>query len=150
MTQLYFAYGSNMSTARMQERIPRAEPLGAARLEGHRLVCNKRGKDGTGKANLVASEGHVAWGVLFAGLAADDWNRLDRFEWGYERTVGRVSTHAAEPVEARLYLALAPETFEIPPFDWYRDHCLNGAREHALPAPVVRQIAGWAVEIDRR
>ena len=39
---------------------------------------------------------------------------------------------------------------EIPPFDWYRAHCLEGAREHRLPDRIVEEIAGWAVEIDAR
>jgi hypothetical protein len=68
MTQLYFAYGSNMSSGRLR---PGAVPAGAARLEGYRLRCNKRGRDGSGKAE--------AWGVLF-WLPDPDWEALDRFE----------------------------------------------------------------------
>lgn len=155
MTQLYFAYGSNMSSARLRARIPGAVPAGAARLEGYRLRCNKRGKDGSGKANLVSTAEAEAWGVLFR-LPDPDWEALDRFEWGYERQVCHVLSGLGEGVgavelrEAQLYVALRPEEREIPPFDWYRRHCLEGAREHALPGHVVAQISGWRVERSSR
>ena len=146
MHPLYFAYGSNMSTARLRARIPTAEPVGAARIDGYRLVCNKRGKDGSGKANLVSTAGGEAWGVLFR-IDAHDWPALDRYEWGYERRSRRVLVTRGESCEAQLYLALHPEQLEIPPFDWYRELCLEGAREHALPAQVISEIARWTVEL---
>ena len=71
----YFAYGSNMSSLRLRERIPSARSLGAARLAGWRLAPNKRGRDGSGKANLVVDANSVVWGVLYQ-LVAADWPRL--------------------------------------------------------------------------
>ncbi len=68
---LYFAYGSNMTSARLRARIPSARSVGAARIDGRRLVCNKRGRDGSGKANLCASPGGEAWGVVYEVDAAD-------------------------------------------------------------------------------
>ncbi len=145
MHPFYFAYGSNMSTARLRARIPTAAPVGAARIDGYRLICNKRGKDGSGKANLVTTPDGEAWGVLFR-IEAGDWRALDRYEWGYERRPCRVVA-TRESCSAQLYLALAPESREIPPFDWYRSHCLDGAREHALPAQVIDEIEHWTVEL---
>ena len=137
-----------MSTDRLRARIPGAEPAGAARIEGFELVCNKRGKDGSGKANLVEASAS-AWGVLFRVTHAD-WTALDRFEWGYARHTCRVFDRADTPLDAQLYLALAPEPRDIPPYDWYRAHCLDGAREHDLPGDVIATIESWAVEIARR
>jgi len=145
MQPFYFAYGSNMSTPRLRERIPEAEPAGAAWVDGYRLTCNKLGKDGSGKANLVPSAGDAAWGVLFSGFADTAWTSLDRFEWGYSRASCRVLTAEGQHVEARLYLALEPAEHEIPPFDWYRSHCLSGAVEHRLPEPVIETIRQWTV-----
>ncbi len=138
-----------MSTARLRARIPTAAPVGAARIDGYRLVCNKRGKDGSGKANLVSTAGDVAWGVLFR-IDVHDWHALDRFEWGYERSSCRVFFPGGERCDAELYLALSPEQREIPPFDWYREHCLEGAREHDLPAQAIGEIAHWTVELGSR
>ncbi|MEZ4215448.1 MAG: gamma-glutamylcyclotransferase family protein [Myxococcota bacterium] len=144
MQDLYFAYGSNMSTARLRARIASARHVGAARLAGHALVCNKRGKDGSGKANLVPHAARDAWGVVFE-LARADWPALDRFEWGYARSACVVHARDGTALEAHVYLALAPGPGPLAPFDWYRDHCLAGALEHALPQEVVGEIRGWRV-----
>jgi len=139
----YFGYGSNMSSARLRARIPQARPLGAALLPAHRFACNKRGRDGSGKANVVAERNAEVWGVLFE-LPRDAWPALDRFEWGYRRTTARVE-HSGAALEAELYVALAPAAVELPPFDWYRDHMLAGAREHGLPPGVVAALAALPV-----
>ena len=149
MTELYFAYGSNMSSARLRARIPDVQALGAARLRGYELVCNKRGKDGSGKANLLASPDAEAWGVLFS-VAAVHWSTLDRHEWGYERAACEVLDAAGSARSAQLYFALAPEASDLAPFDWYRDHCLVGAREHALPRHAIARIEGWSVAVSDR
>ena len=52
-------------------------------------------------------------------------------------------------LEVQIYLALAPGDVALAPFDWYRDHCLAGAREHALPEHVVDEIRGWTVVASR-
>ena len=44
----YFAYGSNMSIARLSERAPSAEVIGVARLRSHVLRFHKVGTDGSG------------------------------------------------------------------------------------------------------
>ena len=143
MPDLYFAYGSNMSTARLHERILSAVPRGAASIAGHRLVCNQRGKDGSGKANLDPTSGQNAWGVVFEVETAI-WKQLDAFEWGYERLTCAVEIGGVTH-EAQFYLALAPDRAAIPPFAWYRDHCLRGALEHKLPHVAVDEIASWEV-----
>jgi hypothetical protein len=48
---VYFAYGSNMSTARLRERMPSCKPLGTATLPGHALRFHKRSTDKSGKCN---------------------------------------------------------------------------------------------------
>ena len=143
MPDLYFAYGSNMSSTRLRDRIPSARAVGVAHFAGHALVCNKRGKDGSGKANLVERVDASAWGVVFE-VGAGDWPALDRFEWGYERASCEVVIERSAVV-VQTYHALTPEPESIAPFDWYRDHCLLGAREHALPSEVVDEIASWRV-----
>ena len=65
---VYFAYGSNMLTARLRERTPSATPIGIGRLTGHVLSWDKRSRaDGSGKCDAEATghERDVIWGVLF-------------------------------------------------------------------------------------
>ncbi|MDP6977172.1 MAG: gamma-glutamylcyclotransferase family protein [Myxococcota bacterium] len=133
--RFYFAYGSNMSTERLQARVERARPVGRGRYPDMELTFNKRGVDGSGKANLMARRDACAWGVLF-DLHPDDWQILDRFEPGYARTACSIQLDTAELVEAQVYLAVPPLA-PLAPHDWYRDHLLRGAQEHALPADVI-------------
>jgi hypothetical protein len=53
---VYFAYGSNMLTARLRERCPSARPLGLAAAPGYGVAFNKQGMDGSGKATLAMLE----------------------------------------------------------------------------------------------
>ena len=84
LTGLYLAYGSNLSSARMRERVASAQTLGVARLEGWRLACDKRGRDGSGKANIVPDGEAVVWGVVYR-LERGQLSLLDRYEGGYDR-----------------------------------------------------------------
>ena len=131
MQALYFAYGSNLASRRMGERVPGARPRGRARLEGWRLVADKPGRDGTAKLNLVREAGAHVWGGVWA-LRVQDLLVLDRFEGGYERLAVSVCADAGA-VAATTYvsrrggarLGLDPD---------YKALVLEGAREHALPA----------------
>lgn len=133
----------------MRARIPLAEPVITARLAGHRLVCDKPGVDGSGKANLRGDPESVAWGVVYR-IPASDWTVLDRFEVAYARHYCQLTTTRGEPLAAQLYLAVKPSDKPLPPFDWYREHMLLGAEEHGLPADVLDEIESWTVKFDTR
>ena len=136
--ELYFAYGSNMSTERLRARVPLATPMGRAHCYGMRLVFNKVGADGSGKANLVEDSSAEAWGVLFA-IPSSAWTDLDRFEPGYARVVREFALASGESLAAQVYLGVG-EAREIPPHAWYRAHLLRGAVEHGFPDEIVRMI----------
>ena len=136
--QLYFAYGSNMSTERLRARIPAAAPVGRASWTGMKLVFNKVAADGSGKANLVVDPSAVAWGVVFR-VSLADWEILDDFEPGYGRVRCSVTSDSGEQLRAQVYLGTG-STCDTPPHDWYRDHLIRGAVEHALPEETVREI----------
>jgi hypothetical protein len=51
--QWYFAYGSNLSSEQKECRTGTIREARRARLDGYRIAFNKRGGDGTGKANIV-------------------------------------------------------------------------------------------------
>ena len=80
----YFAFGSNMSNRRMKDRIPSASPLGIGRLKGYKFYCNKKSNDGSGKGNLLRSDGSDVWGVVFE-INKSDLAVLDGYEVGYQR-----------------------------------------------------------------
>jgi hypothetical protein len=129
---LYFAYGSNLLSARMRERVPSAVARGPARLSGWRLATDKRGRDGTGKANLRRDPAAAVWGVAWA-IDPAEWPRLDRFEGGYARIPVEVETPLGARLAAHTYVS--DRLTDDPVLDpAYKRAIVDGAREHGLPA----------------
>ena len=146
MHELYFAYGSNLSSRRLGERISGARALAAAQLDDYRLVFNKPSRDGSGKANLIPAKDHRAWGVIWS-IPADTWSILDQFEPGYARDACRVRDEAGGWHSAQVYLWLTPSP-EQAPFASYLNHIREGALEHALPASFLEQLRGVSCRPD--
>lgn len=136
MQATYFAYGSNLLTSRMQGRVPSARACGPARLRAHRLTTDKRGRDGTGKANLRREAGQFVWGVLWS-LDSEHWAQLDAVEGDYRRIAVRVENAAGERIQAETYISehLTADSVVAPA---YKRCMVDGAREHGLPDDWVR------------
>jgi hypothetical protein len=139
VADLYFAYGSNMSSARIGARLTAPVYVCTARITGYRLAFNKPGRDGTGKANLVPDAEGVAWGVVWR-IAVQDWPRLDGFEPGYARRACVVEGPEGDTRRVHVYLH-AERGPDVPPHAWYVQHVIDGAREHGLPEVYVESIA---------
>ena len=144
-TYLYFAYGSNMSSARLTARTPSARVVGPGRLPGHALRWHKLGRDGSGKCDVVfAGRGSsaVVWGVVYRIDCAEkaDLDRIEGLGVGYDKHEVVVATEAGE-IAARTYRA-RPNAVNatLRPRQWYKAHVLDGAREHGLPASYVAMI----------
>lgn len=137
-TSLYYAYGSNLTTARMVARIASARPICAARAQHFRLSLGKAGRDGSGKATLVAATGAFVWGIVYA-IDPGAWPQLDRFEPGYERVRIPLATERGRPLAATTYIA--PETAPDPTaLRWYKRLIVGGAQEHGLPADYISRL----------
>ena len=143
-TYRYFAYGSNMSTARLRERTPSARALGTGRLPRHRLRWHKLGRDGSGKcdAAFTGRQEDAVWGVLF-DIDCAEKPLLDAAEGlgiGYCEVNAHIVT-ATGAVVAHTYQA-KPDKIDaaLQPLDWYKQHVLRGARQHGLPAAYIATI----------
>ncbi len=140
---VYFAYGSNMSRARLATRVSAAEALGPAHVSDWRLAFNKPGRDGTGKANLVPAAGARTWGVAWS-LPEDAWPVLDGFEADYERAVFRLLRADGRELHAHVYLYECPaDAPSIPPSREYVDHLVGGATEHGLPEDYIATLRAF-------
>lgn len=138
---LYFAYGSNMASARLEARVPSARPLGAARLADFAWRCNKHGADDTAKANLVHETGAETWGVLYE-IDARSLEVLDRVEGGYERVAVTVM-RGDEQLRAHTYVS--EQLIEVgTPASWYLGLVVSGAREHGLPTEWIDSLEALA------
>lgn len=114
--------------------------MGAARLSGYRLVCDKAGADGSGKANLQTDPASEVWGAIYT-LDAADWADLDAHEPDYERIEVEVSWYS-ETLCAQTYRSSRTTSDPIP-FAWYKRLIVEGAREHALPDEWIRALDAW-------
>lgn len=137
----YFAYGSNMSIARLRERVPSAEPLGCRALKQHILRFHKAGKDGSGKCDAFFTGGdeHTIFGGLFE-LDPFEKHFLDKAEglgYGYDEKSVIVHAEDGSSLEATTYYATAIEE-ALKPYTWYVNHVLVGAAEMALPAEYIQ------------
>ena len=129
----YFAYGSNMPTARIRARCPSAAAVGIAELSGHELRWHKRSIDGSGKCDVVTSDAHDAcvFGVIYE-IAQSERAKLDAVEGnGYEAVQTEVHC-GARSLTTTLYRAKAADP-TLRPYSWYRDLVIAGAKEHGLP-----------------
>ena len=133
----YFAYGSNMLTDRLRERVPSATAIGIGQLLGHALRWDKRsGRDGSGKCDAEATslKDDIVWGVLFE-LDPEDKPALDKAEGvsdGYlEKSVNVLTEDGL--VTAVTYCATDKDP-ALRPYHWYKALVIAGAREHGLPA----------------
>jgi len=138
---LYFAYGSNMLTARLRARTPSARPVATGWIDGRRLAFHKLGADGSGKCDIAPAPPDArVHGVLFEVARAEE-PALDRVEglgWGYRKDTIVVAT-ADGDVEASTYLATRIRD-GIRPFCWYHGFVVAGAEEHLLPDDYVAEI----------
>lgn len=128
---LYFAYGSNIKTDRLQGRISSARVMGRGRLVNKRLTCSKKSKDGSGKANLEDGPREEVWGVLYE-IDPSELKLLDKIEGDYRRVTMKINTDEEKVVEAEVYTS-TELTSEVIPYDWYKELLICGARDHQLP-----------------
>lgn len=141
----YFAYGSNMSKARLRQRVPSALCLGSARLAGYRLAFHKAGRDGSAKCDIVPQADTTVHGVVFE-IDAGEKPLLDRREdlgRGYQTRTVELDTDDHGRLSAFTYIALLIDP-RLQPFDWYKQHVLFGATENRLPVDYVAAIAAVA------
>lgn len=141
MTLSYFAYGSNMCSAWLQNRVPGAEVIERAVLRDYELRFRKRSSDDSSKCDVVPAAGRLVHGVVFQ-IPLDEKPKLDAAEGkGYYETPCTVSNLGGAQIAAFMYVAEGGFVDEsLLPYAWYKRIVLSGAREHDLPAAYVAAI----------
>jgi gamma-glutamylcyclotransferase (GGCT)/AIG2-like uncharacterized protein YtfP len=138
---LAFAYGSNLDREAMRARCPASEPIGPARLLGHRFIIMREGY-----ASVVRDPRREVWGLLW-NLDLADMPALDRYEslasGLYRKTFLPVVTSAG-PRRALVYIARSREPGT--PRPRYIATVLAAAQAAGLPPAYLKEIAAWSVE----
>jgi hypothetical protein len=141
-----FSYGSNMSSTRIRKRCPSAVPVDTVYITGYKFLFNKVSKDGSGKGNVVRtnSENDKVWGVVFE-IRNEEKQLLDKAEGkgrGYVEQTITVTNSEGVHFEVQIYLAIDSTYLNnvLGPFDWYKEHCVRGAKEFKLPAAYIEYL----------
>lgn len=142
MTFLYFAYGSNMLTARLQRRCDGADPVSIAYANDRMIEFSKLSNDESGKATLRYAPGRRTPGVLFE-IPRAQRRALDRVE-GYPGHYDRCSAFPVrrfdgQSVQVLTYLARSPVP-NLNAYDWYLALVIAGALGHGLDAEHVADL----------
>ncbi len=132
----YFAYGSNMSLLRLQERVPSAKRLETVTLKNHQLRFNMSGTDGSGKCDSFQTNNSedIVIGALFE-ISPHERGALDRAEslgYGYNEKIVSVQNDGGEVFEALTYYAIDIDA-SLMPYSWYLNHVITGAKETKVP-----------------
>jgi gamma-glutamylcyclotransferase len=142
MSQIIFAFGSNMCSARLRNYGVAPDTKGqAALLQDYRLVFNKKSVDGSGKANVESHNGEQVWGVIYF-IPDEHLPKLDKGEGtGYRRERIPINMADGTIIEAWTYLASNPSTRAVLlPYSWYKQFLIEGAKEHGLPLTYLREL----------
>ena len=131
MTIHYFAYGSNLASHRLLQRIPEARVDRVATLRQHRLCWHKNDKGQSGKCDIKYTDDHndVIYGVIYL-ISADGKETLDYYEghgFGYLSKTVEITTLDGETIDALTYYAIDIDVIQQP-YHWYKEHVLRGAR----------------------
>jgi gamma-glutamylcyclotransferase len=150
-TFLYFAYGSNMSTRRLERRVGKADKIAIGYVSGRTLTFDKRSQDRLGDSSgkcdcqKSANQEDRVWGVVFRARSSE-MTRLDRAEGlghGYHvENLTVEGSNASEVSETKIRAYVADPQAKDPslqPYHWYKEYVLSGAVAHNLPPDYVRQ-----------
>lgn len=142
--QWYFAYGSNLASDQKENRTGPIRVQSRARLDRYRIAFNKRGTDGTGKANIVPDPSGTVWGVVYL-CSPNALKAMDRHEGvsggHYARKGVRVRVDGGAELDAVTYVA-GNELIDnsLAPSQEYLQTILRWAKEHGLPEEYIRHL----------
>lgn len=143
----YFAYGSNMSHAQMQQRCPSSKFIKHAILCGYRFVFDGYSRKWNGSvANVIESPDEVVWGGIFE-INKDNLAALDCYEGypeSYDRKLATVRDGEGNEIEAILYCR-APKKIGRPASD-YLNIIIEGANDCGLPEEYIDNLRKEALK----
>ena len=145
----YFAYGSNMSRAQMQERCPGSRLVGSARLAGYRLGFTRHSpRWGAGVADVVPDPSSEVWGLLYdvTDMHIAELDAREGHPHHYVRMP--VDVRGAEGVVVAWTYGVVSKVDFVAPSRRYHEIMLAAAREHAFPGEYVARLAAFdAVDV---
>lgn len=154
---LYFAYGSNMSVKRLNDRKIHTDKVGIGELRDYKLVCNKKSMDQSLKFNIESSKGSQVYGVMYR-VPESDMPKLDEFEGalhGDKHYIREMMTiiYNGEEQQAATYICTCTENIDNSgknkPYSWYVHHALIGACEAGIDHDYIKKYINIASKEDQ-
>jgi len=145
----YFAYGSNLSSLKMNKWSMNVEFVTTARLDNWQFAMNKKGKDGCCRANIEEKDDEHVWGVIYR-IPEYKIEKLDEYEGlgkGYRADWLNVLGKNGESINAYVYIGKKLKN-NLPVHKWYSDFIISGAREHKLPLEYVFKLENILDKLD--
>jgi gamma-glutamylcyclotransferase (GGCT)/AIG2-like uncharacterized protein YtfP len=126
----YFAYGSNMKTERLKERIGNVHNAFRGELRDFEFLYNKKSVDGSSKANIRPGVGQTVHGVCFE-IDEASFEDLKTCEKGYDLNEVPIFTPDGNLIISRTFISesLSAE----PPTKEYVGLVIEGAKKYGLP-----------------
>ena len=127
----YFAYGSNMNSARVENRNMKFVSAQSGQLVDYQLAFNKRSTKypGVAAANVIARPGSMTEGVLYQLTNPNQIEMMDPYE-GYPIRYDRLELPIIVDggvCDGWVYTANSDHVQEgLRPAGWYLDHLLAG------------------------
>jgi len=146
LSDLYFAYGSNMNLQQIRSRCSRPTVVAVARLADHRMSFYGHSEIWDGAVETVEpAPGEEVRGVLFR-LSSLDWERLDlwqdaRLDGGgqYFHLPVTVTDLVGKAHRVRLYKKDVQGAPRVPSQE-YLEYIARGATENGLPSSYVEAL----------
>ena len=144
-TIMYFAYGSNMDSKRLYDRIGDFSSSERAHLSGFQFQYNKLSyKLNQVYANITPELNSVVWGALIE-IDESQLEKLDESEGvgngHYRHEKVMVVTDQNIEIEALTYVSEEKWVKDgLKPKEKYRNFCIRGANEFNLPQEYVNQV----------
>lgn len=132
--RLYFAYGSNMKLAQMEDRCPQSIKIGNVKLFGYRWFINTRAY-----ANIIKSKGDYVEGVLFE-ISPTDEDSLDCWEGVHSGSYNKVVLKILhDNLEKEALVYIDPRTEEGKPSQEYIGRINTGIIDNNLSLEYVKK-----------
>lgn len=145
----YFAYCTLLDRNEMRRFCPDARPVETGTIGGWRVTFAAHDLGGSGGGcHLVATPGHVVYGLLYE-MDAATLGKLDALSGAgqgmYRHIDVTVTTSTGQVVNAITYVIPSP-TGPFRPSPTYVQPILTGARAEGLPSDYVTELEALVVE----
>lgn len=143
----YFVYGSNLLEEQLRSRLSEIDENYLQRescsLTGYEFTYNKRGFDGSSKANLIKSGDGIVEGVAILILENKLDEFIEKYEKGYLKTEIQIQTknNTIENPQLRFkaYTCISDNIISASPTDDYVSKIIKGAHENNLPQEYIEK-----------